>query len=144
MPGTVRTYTYTFVPAPEDVDLVTSHVKKVIGWACDGDTALTCEGVTGAELGLVRFQLKVRARDRWWATQLVQDVLAVIQQGLGSKTGRLLPTSEPPPPHQHRGYAYGRSRRTRTPRQPPSTDPTTAESGDLPFNADVSPPGSVT
>lgn len=144
MPGAVRTYTYTLVPAPGDVETVAAQVIKVVGWACDGDKALTCNGVSGVELGVVTFSLTVRGRDRWWATQLVQDVVAIIQRGLGDKVGRLSPVSESLPPHQNRGYAHGRSRTTRRPRQSSSTDPTTAESGDLPFNADVSPPGSVT
>lgn len=142
MPATSRTFTYTLVPAPGDVEAVSARVRKVVGWACDGDRALTCEGVTGEELGVVTFTLVARGRDRWWATQLVQDILNRIQDSLRDKPVRLVLGSASPPPHDHRGYAHGRTQRTRSPAQDSSTDPTTAPGVD-PLSAAVTPPGSV-
>lgn len=144
MPGTSRTFTYTLIPAPGDVETVAARVRKVIGWACDGDRALTCHGITGEELGIVTFTLVAQGRDRWWATQLVQDVLSRIQDNLRDRPVRLVLGSAPPPPHDHRGYAHGRTKRTRrATAQPSSTEPTTAP-GDEPFSAAVSSPGLVT
>lgn len=141
MPGTVRTFTYSLIPAPEDVALVAAHTRKVVGWACDGDKALTCHGVSGEELGLVTFTVTVRGRDRWWAAQQVQDILNLVCRGLGDKAGRLVAGSEPLPPHTNRGHTYTRSRASRQASFP--TTPTTVP-GDEPLSADVSSPGSVT
>lgn len=108
MAQTTRTFTYSFVPAPEDVERVERVTRKVLGAACDGDKRITCHDVTGTALGVVTLSMTIRARDRWWATQLAQDILNIVLWGLEGEAVRLDLQSVAPAPHDHRGYEHGR------------------------------------
>lgn len=111
MPGSTRTFTYTLVPALEDVARVERQARKVLGWACDGDTRITCHTVSGSPLGVVTLSLTVVGRDRWWATQLAQDILNRVLWGLQTNATQLQLQSRRQDPHTHRGYAHGRKKR---------------------------------
>lgn len=126
MPGSTRTFSYTLIPEPDDVPLIESRVRKVVGYACDGDDRITCHDVAGTALGCVRISLTIKARDRWWATQLAQDILNLITWGLKTNATRLDLQSRRQDPHQNRGYAHGRTKRTRAPRQFSSCETTSS------------------
>lgn len=130
MPGATRTFTYTIVPSSEDAVAVSTHARKVLGWACDGDPRITCHGISGDELGVVTLNLTIKARDQWWATQLAQDILNLVLWGIRNKATRLDLQSRRAAPHTNRGYGHGRTKRTRTPRQ---------LEAEAPLLADVSP-----
>lgn len=116
MPRTVRTFEYKLIPGPDDVATLEARARKILGWACEGDDRITCHDVTGSALGVVTLSLTVKARDRWWATQLAQDILNYVTWGL-KNSPRLDLQSSRQPIHQNRGYAHGRTKRTRTPHQ---------------------------
>lgn len=110
MPGTTLTFSYSIIPAPDNVENIEKRARKVLGWACDGDKRITCHEVTGAGLGIVTLSLTIHGRDRWWATQLAQDILNRVLWGLESGATRLDLQSRKQPPHKRRGYAYRRTR----------------------------------
>lgn len=113
MPGSTRTFTYTLLPPLEDVSRVEKQARKVLGWACDGDDRISCHDVTGSALGVVTIGLTIHGRDRWWATQLAQDVLDIVLWGLQTNATRLQLQSRKLEAHTHRGYAHGRTKRHR-------------------------------
>lgn len=113
MPGSKTIFTYTLTPKPEEVDKVRAQADRVLGWACEGDTRITCHEVTGTALGAVTLSMTIHGRDRWWATQLAQDILNIVLWGLETGATRLDLQSRRQPPHDHRGYAHGRTKRYR-------------------------------
>ena len=116
MPGSTRTFSYTLIPKdPEALEKVAAKAHRILGWACDGDDRITCYGIDGEALGIVTLNLTIKARDRWWAMQLAQDILNYITWGLRSDVDLDL-RSEGPPPHENRGYVRGN--RTKTWREP--------------------------
>lgn len=117
MPGTTLTFTYTMIPDPDGVAFLEKRARKVLGWACDGDKRITCHEVSGAGLGAVTLSLTIHGRDRWWATQLAQDILDRVLWGLESGATRLDLQSHKQPPHTNRGYAHGRTVTVRGARQ---------------------------
>lgn len=109
MAGTTRTFTYNIIPPPQEVSRVENKARRLLGWACDGDSRITCHDVSGSSLGVVTLSMTIKARDRWWATQLAQDVLNRVLWGL--KGIRLDLQSVGPEPHTNRGHARTRSNR---------------------------------
>ena len=118
MAGSKKTFTYTLRPPLEDVDRVRGQAERVLGWACDGDSRITCHEVTGPALGVVTLSMTIHGRDRWWATQLAQDILNIVLWGLETNATRLDLQSRRQEPHQNRGYAHGRTKRYRERRKP--------------------------
>ncbi len=118
MPGSKRTFSYSLkAEKPEEVDRVYKKAKQILGWACDGDARIECHGVSGEALGVVTMNVTVVGRDQWATRQIVQDVLNKILWGLGHpKDVGLQLQSERQEPHDHRGYAYGRTKRYREPK----------------------------
>lgn len=110
MPGAVRSFEYTLTPAPEDLAKVEARARKVLAAACDGDDRITCHDVSGTPLGVVTLSLTVHGRDRWWATQLAQDVLNFVLWGLQTNATKLDLQSRRLEPHTNRGYAHGRQK----------------------------------
>lgn len=112
--GSKRTFTYSLIPEPSDVARVEAQARKVLAWACDGDDRITCHDVNGSALGVVTLSMTIHGRDRWWSTQLAQDVLNIVLWGLRNdvKT-RLDLQSRQQEIHMHRGYAHGRTKRHR-------------------------------
>lgn len=126
MPASNRTFNYTLIPTKaEDLERVTRHATRWLNQACEGDKKITCHGITGDALGVVTMSMTIRARDRWWAAQLAQDVLNYVlwslehsSAGLERGAVRLALESERQAPHDHRGYAHGRTKRYRERRRP--------------------------
>lgn len=118
MAGSKKTFTYTLVPAPDEVERVRAQAERVLGWACEGDDRITCHEVTGPALGVVTLSMTIHGRDRWWATQLAQDILNIVLWGLETGATRLDLQSRRQAPHQNRGYAHGRTKRYRERRRP--------------------------
>ena len=118
MPGSTRTFTYTLVPENEQVTRLEHRARKVLAWVCEGDDRITCQDVTGSALGVVTISMTVRGRDRWWATQLAQDVLNHVLWGLETGATQLQLQSRRQDPHTHRGYQHGRHRRYRSSTSP--------------------------
>lgn len=131
MPGSNRTFTYTLIPEPDQAGNIESRARRVLGWACEGDDRISCHDVTGAALGAVTISLTIHGRDRWWSTQLAQDILNLVTWGLKTDATRLDLQSRRQDPHQHRGYEHGRTKRTRD-RQLSSFE-STASTGPEPF-----------
>ena len=113
MPGTKRSFTYTMIPPSDDVSRVEKQARKVLGWACEGDDRISCHEVTGSALGVVTLSMTIHGRDRWWTTQLAQDVLDIVLWGLRTNATRLQLQSRKLEAHTHRGYAHGRTKRHR-------------------------------
>lgn len=107
MPGTTRSFTYTVRPAATDLAQVEKQARYWLGWVCDGDTRVTCHDISGLAFGVVTLSLTVRARDRWWATQIAQDLLNKVLWGIKQET-KLELSSERLEPHTNRGYRHGR------------------------------------
>src|SRR5262245_16540966 len=103
MPRTTRTFTYNLIPKTEDVGQLADRARKVLAYACSGDDRITCHDVTGDMLGIVTLSMTIKARDRWWATQLAQDILNFVLWGLEDTAARLDLQSHRPSPHTHRG-----------------------------------------
>lgn len=118
MPGSKTTFNYTLVPEPDDTEKVRAQAERVLGWACEGDDRITCHEVTGTALGAVALSMTIHARDRWWATQLAQDILNIVLWGLETGATRLDLQSRRQEPHDHRGYAHGRTKRYRERKTP--------------------------
>lgn len=112
MPGSKREYTYTVKPKPEDLRRVTRQATATLGWACDGDKRIECFGVTGEPFGLVQLKFTIKARDQWYSRQLAQDILNIVTWGLANAAEVQLASTRLPP-HEMRGYLYGRSKRWR-------------------------------
>lgn len=113
MPGTTRTFSYTLHPKTgDDLELLASRARKVLGWACDGDKRITCHGVTGDAVGVVQLNMTVVGRDRWRSMRVAQDILNMVTWGLAQPAGVDLSSSRPAV-HDHRGYAHGRTKRWR-------------------------------
>lgn len=134
MPRTTRTFTYTLIPPPDQVEAFDARVRKILGWACDGDSRITCHSVTGAALGTVSMSMTIKARDRWWVTQLAQDVLNHVLWGLETNATRLDLQSRRQEPHTHRGYQYGR---TKTYRERASSTPGSTTCDNDPLGDDI-------
>jgi hypothetical protein len=118
MPGARRTYSYTLIPeAPEDAAKVLSRARKILGWACEGDDRIECHGISGEALGAVTLNLTVRGRDQWWSRQIAQNVLNLVTWGLEANATKLQLRSKRQEAHTHRGYAYGRTKTYRTPKE---------------------------
>jgi hypothetical protein len=118
MPGARRTYSYTLIPeAPEDAAKVLARARKILGWACEGDDRIECHGISGEALGAVTLNLTVRGRDQWWSRQIAQNVLNLVTWGLEANATKLQLRSKRQEAHTHRGYAYGRTKTYRTPRE---------------------------
>lgn len=113
MAGSLRTFTYQLTPAPEDAPKVLSAATRILGWACDGDPRITCHEVTGEALGTVTLSMTILGRDRWWSTQLAQDVLDLVLWGIENTATRVDLESRRQKPHSNRGYRHGRTKRTR-------------------------------
>lgn len=123
MPGAKRTFTYTLIPEqPEDVPRVLAQAERVLGWACEGDPRITCHEVSGAGLGIVTLTMTIHGRDQWWATQLAQDILDLVRWGISTSATRLDLQSRKQAPHDHRGYAHGRTKRYRERRRPQAAE----------------------
>jgi hypothetical protein len=116
MAGSERTFTYTIKPEAEDVDRLTTKARKILANACDGDDRITCHDVGGDAVGVVTLTLTIRGRDQWESRQLAQDILNHVTWGLKNPAGLDL-ASERQPPHDHRGYAHGRTKRFRARRK---------------------------
>lgn len=129
MPGSKRTYTYSLTPKPEDLAKVLRKTTYWLGWACDGDNRITCHETTGGPLGAVIISMTIQGRDRWWSTQLAQDILNRVLWGLESDGVRLDLKSVPQEPHDHRGYAHGRTKRYRERKPHSSSSAETSSSG---------------
>jgi hypothetical protein len=112
MPGSIREYNYTIKPEVEDLARAAGQARRVLGWACDGDKRITCYGVKGDALGVLQMSFTVRARDQWYSRELAQDILNMVTWGLANKAEVQL-QSERLPPHEMRGYLYGRTKRWR-------------------------------
>jgi hypothetical protein len=116
MPGSTRRFEYTLTPVRGDVDKVAEKARKILAWACEGDRRITCHGVRGSgvegePLGRVTLSMTIRGRDRWWATQLAQDILDIITWGLEAKVDLDLRSARLSP-HLNRGYARGNRTKT--------------------------------
>lgn len=135
MPGSKTTFRYTLVPRPDDVARVQAKAAKILGWACDGDTRITCHQVTGDALGVVTLSMTIHGRDRWWATQLAQDILDGVLLALGTDAPRLDLHSQRQDPHDHRGYGHGRTKRYRERRRTQDSGEGSAENGPDPGSA---------
>lgn len=118
MPGAKRDFTYSLTPKdPTNVPVIAAKARKILAWACDGDDRIQCAGIEGEALGLVTLKMTIIGRDRWWSMQLAQDVLNIILWNLEKSVDVDLDlVSWSLPPHTHRGYAHGRTKRYRTPR----------------------------
>lgn len=129
MPGTLRTYSYTITPKDvNDTPLVANQVYKILGWACDGDKRVTCQGVTGEALGAVTMNFSIVGRDRWWSMQLAQDILNLVTWGLRQPAGVDL-LSTPAEIHMNRGYERGNRTKRWRERRKPDPAATTDQSG---------------
>lgn len=116
MPGSKRTFVYSLTPTVEDVPAVAAAARRVLGWACEGDDRITCHEVSGEGLGTVTLTLTIAGRDRWWATQLAQDILNLVTWGVEHRATRLDLESHRQKPHSNRGYQHGRTKRWREPK----------------------------
>lgn len=126
MAGSKRSFSYSLTPAPEDTDKVFKQAQRVLGWACDGDDRVQCHEVTGEALGVVTLNVTVHGRDQWATRQITQDILNLILWGLKHPTDLEMDLkSERQEVHQHRGYAYGRTKRYREPK--PRSEASSAE-----------------
>jgi len=113
MGGSTRTFEYTLQPKNGDITRLLAQAERVLGWACDGDPAVTCHGVSGEALGIVTLNLTIRGRDQWWSRQLAQDVLNLVTWGLEANATQVQLESRRQEVHQHRGYRHGRTKRYR-------------------------------
>lgn len=123
MPGSTRTFFYSLTPKdPEQIPVVAAKARKILGWACDGDKRITCHDIEGEALGTVTLRLTITGRDRWWATQLAQDILNFVTFSLQKDSVDLDLQSWRLPPHMNRGYERGgRTKRYRERKKKPST-----------------------
>lgn len=111
-----RDYVWRLRPG-EDEDLaeLSRRARKVLAWACEGDNRLTCQGVTGEALGFVEIGFRVVGRDLWAAGQIGQDIINLATRRL-IRPAHATVAMEPLGPHDHRGYAHGRTKRVNRPR----------------------------
>ncbi len=113
MPGSIRTYEYTLVPqTAEDATTMARQARKILGWACDGDSRITCHSVTGEAVGAVQLSMTIIGRDQWWSRQLAQDLINMVTWGLRNPA-RMEVLSTRKEPHANRGYAHGRIKQWR-------------------------------
>ena len=117
MAGSTRTFQYTLRPGDGDLTRVEIRARKILDWACAGDKRITHHDVSGTPLGVVVLSMTIHGRDRWWATQLAQDILDYMLWGLRTELPGLELQSDRLEPHMHRGYAHGRVKRHRGERQ---------------------------
>jgi hypothetical protein len=121
MVGSKRTFEYVLTPnASEDVEKLFARARKILGWACDGDTRIECHGITGEGLGAVTLNLTIHHRDQWACRQLAQDVLNKVVWGLAKNATQLQLQSRRQEVHPNRGYAHGRTKTYRSPKPPPT------------------------
>lgn len=138
MGGSKRTFSYSLTPAPGDTERVASQVRKILGWACDGDKRIECHDVTGEALGTVTMTMTIVGRDQWWCRQLAQDLLNYVTWGLHNEVQTKLDLqSYRLDPHENRGYAHGRTKQYRQPKDPKAKTPPAAPSP--PESADPTP-----
>lgn len=109
MAGSKRHFTYTLVPESGDVEQAARQARKVLGWACESDSRITCHEVTGDALGVVTLNLTIQGRDQWACRQLAQDILNYVTWGLQNPSELQL-QSKRLPPHTVRGYSGGRTK----------------------------------
>lgn len=118
MVGSKRTFEYILTPSTtEDAEKLFARARKVLGWACDGDTRIECHGITGEGLGVVTLNLTIHHRDQWACRQLAQDVLNKVVWGLAKDATQLRLQSHRQKPHVRRGYGGGRSKTWREAKQ---------------------------
>lgn len=111
-----RFYRWRLTPKTgEQLDDLARRARKALAWACDGDKRITCMGVSGEAIGVVEIEFSVKARDLWWCGQLGQDIINIATKRLAEPVGVDIHL-EDGPIHDHRGYAYGRTRRINQPR----------------------------
>jgi hypothetical protein len=107
---TTRTYSWTLKPPEEQLDDFSRRARKVLAWACEGDTRISCQGVTGEAFGVVEISFAVTGRDLWATGQISQDLINTVTMRLKNPADIDF-TRERPPVHGNRGYGYGRKRR---------------------------------
>lgn len=104
----VRTFSYTLKAADQEGhEMLVKKARKVLGWACDGDSRITCHGVDGEAVGVVQINMTIKGRDLWATHQLAQDILNQVTWGLKQPAEAQL-SSKSQEPHSNRGYAHGR------------------------------------
>lgn len=117
MSGSKRTFEYVIEADPEVVPRIARRARER---ACESNSQVECHGIEGEALGLVIMKLTVTGRDQWACRQIVQDILNFVTWGLTVKITKQDLRSRRQPPHTHRGYLHGRTKRFREPRpQPP-------------------------
>jgi hypothetical protein len=121
MGGSTRTFEYVLRPGDtEGAEKLLGRAKKILGWACDGDTRIECHGITGEGLGVITLNLTIRHRDQWACRQLAQDILSQVMWGLEKGDATQLDLqSRRQEPHTRRGYAGGRTKTWRETRNNP-------------------------
>lgn len=108
MPGSKRTFEYVLKPTDDgDMDQLLRRARKILGWACDGDTRIECHGISGEGLGVVTMNLTIVGRDQWACRAIAQDVLNRVTWGLASGATELDLRSHRQGPHKKRGYGIG-------------------------------------
>lgn len=105
-----KSYSWTLKPPPEQLDDFSRRARKVLAWACEGDTRITCHGVTGEAFGVVEISFTVVGRDLWGTGQISQDLINTVTMRLKNPADIDF-TVERPPVHGNRGYGHGRAKR---------------------------------
>lgn len=102
--------------------MIATRVRKILGYACDGDDRITCLGVEGEALGTIIIRAKIIGRDQWWTRQLAQDLINTITWGAGTHRDVSLDLqSVRLPAHESRGYVNG-NRTARSNRRRPKKE----------------------
>lgn len=118
MPGSKRTFEYVLAPGEEQIEQVFRRAQRILAWACEGDDRIECHGITGEGLGVVTLNLTIVNRDQWACRQLAQDILNLVTWGLkNDEATKLELQSKRQKPHTARGYAHGRTKTFRSPKQ---------------------------
>jgi hypothetical protein len=111
--STTRDFSFTLTPAEgQDAAELARRARKVLGWACEGDHRITCQGVDGEMYGVVQVNVQVSGKDRWNCGQLAQDLIQAVTIGVKDPAG-LDVESRQLPTHTNRGYGHGRTKRWR-------------------------------
>lgn len=111
--STTREFSFTLTPAEgQDIQDLARRTRKVMGWACEGDHRITCQGVDGELFGVVQVNVQVSGKDRWNCGQVAQDLIQAVTIGIKDPAG-LTAESRQLPTHTNRGYQHGRSKRWR-------------------------------
>lgn len=111
-----RNYIWRLTPR-EDEDLAElgRRARGVLGWACEGDKRLECQGVSGEAFGFVEIGFQVKGRDLWDAGQIGQNIIDLATRRLRNPAIASVLVA-PLSPHDHRGYEHGRTQRVNRPR----------------------------